>query len=72
MSAYRVVRNRPPYLALALVALLAGAGIIAAWPGKPEPDIRRLCTAQGGVVVRTLDGPVCLWAGAVIPVRPRP
>lgn len=72
MNGYRVVRDRPPYLLVALIIGAACGTIIGVWPGPPEPDIRRPCTAQGGVVVRTLDGPVCLWAGAVIPVRPKP
>lgn len=69
-SSYRIVRKRPA-LAPWLIGLAAAVAIVALWP-RPEPaaGFRPLCEAQGGIVVHTSDGCLCLWAGAVIPVVP--
>jgi hypothetical protein len=69
---YRIVRKRErPHPALWLVGLILAAAIIVLWPSsEPAVGFRPLCEAQGGIVVRTTEGRLCLWAGAVIPVRP--
>jgi hypothetical protein len=68
-SSYRIVRNRPS-LAPWLIGLALAVVIIVLWPRTEAPGFRPLCEAQGGIVVRTTEGRLCLWAGAVIPVRP--
>jgi hypothetical protein len=67
----RIVRTRPVPVPLVVIGLAAAAAIVALWP-RPEPSVgfRPLCEAQGGIVVHTSDGRLCLWAGAVIPVVP--
>jgi hypothetical protein len=70
-SQYRVVpRHRKPLWLWAL-ALFTGGLIVGLWPEQAQtPGYRALCEAQGGIVIRTTEGRLCLWAGAVIPVRP--
>lgn len=55
--------------ALAMLALAALAWAIVA-DHRDLTDQRRACTAQGGILVAVDDAPLCLWAGAVIPVPP--
>jgi len=76
VTGYRVVRDRPPTLAALVVGLVVGVLasllVAAVWPNPAPRAVRIICQAEGGVLVITESGPVCLWAGAVIPVRPRP
>jgi hypothetical protein len=69
-DSYRIVRTRPP-LTPWVIGLAAAVAIVALWP-RPEPPagFRPLCEAQGGIVVHTSGGRLCLWAGAVIRVTP--
>ena len=67
---YRIVRARPD-LTPWVIGLATAAAIVALWPRKEPPvGFRPLCEAQGGIVVHTSDGRLCLWAGAVITVTP--
>lgn len=70
MTGYRIVRNSSPVGAVLAIGVLVAAMIIVAWPKPHYAVFRRMCTAEGGITVRTLDGPVCIWAGAVIQVTP--
>jgi hypothetical protein len=69
---YRIVRrvDRPWWFWG--IVLATGAAIVALWPGQAQsPGYRAMCEAQGGIVVHLEDsGRLCLWAGAVIPVKP--
>lgn len=70
MTGYRVVRDRKPlvWFPWLLSAVLASL-LVAVWPIPTPPGFRAACDAHGGLTVRTEDGPLCLWAGAVIPVQ---
>lgn len=72
MSAYEVVRRRQPVVAVLCIALLGGLLVAAVWPKPHYAVFRRMCTAEGGITLRTDTGPVCLWSGAVIHVTPKP
>jgi hypothetical protein len=72
MSRFRIVPNKRP-VALPLAIIIAAALAVAlVWP-KPyptEPSFRVACDLHGGIVVQAVDGAVCIWAGAVIPIEP--
>lgn len=73
MSGYVVVPATPPSRLIPwLVAIALAALILSVWlTVRPEPPAFRVaCDAQGGVTVRTMDGMVCLWSGAVLQVKP--
>jgi hypothetical protein len=71
MTGYRIVPARKTPGWVWAVAIATGLAVLALWPETAQtPGYRAMCEAQGGIVVRTSEDRLCLWAGAVIPVRP--
>lgn len=71
MSGFRIVPVRKPLVWFPwLLSIALSVPVVAFWPAPDPPGFRAACDAHGGLTVRTEDGPLCLWAGAVIPVAP--